>query len=60
MSSKAQSYVLVQCAAARRRAERRRSSSSIRASLLRNPVIFVTEVVAALVTVLWLRDLFAP
>ncbi len=26
--------------------------------LLRNPVIFVTEVVAALVTVLWLRDLF--
>jgi K+-transporting ATPase ATPase B chain len=25
--------------------------------LLRNPVIFVTEVVAALVTVLWLRDL---
>ena len=27
--------------------------------LLRNPVIFVTEVVAALVTVLWLRDLVA-
>jgi potassium-transporting ATPase ATP-binding subunit len=27
--------------------------------LARNPVIFVTEVVAALVTALWLRDLFA-
>jgi K+-transporting ATPase ATPase B chain len=26
--------------------------------LLRNPVIFVTEVMAALVTLLWLRDLF--
>ena len=28
-------------------------------SLARNPVIFVTEVVAALVTAFWLRDLFA-
>ena len=28
-------------------------------ALARNPVIFVTEVVAALVTALWLRDLFA-
>ena len=27
-------------------------------ALARNPVIFVTEVVAALVTALWLRDLF--
>jgi K+-transporting ATPase ATPase B chain len=28
------------------------------AKLMRNPVIFVTEVVAALVTILWLRELY--
>ena len=38
-------------------AARCRASSSIPRKLMRNPVMFVTEVVAALVTILWLRDL---
>ncbi len=29
-------------------------------TLMRNPVMFVVEVVAAVTTILWLRDLFAP
>ena len=34
----------------------RPSSSSIRATLIKNPVMFVVEVVAALTTVIFLRD----
>ena len=35
----------------------RRSSSSIRARMIKNPVMFVVEVVAALTTVIFIRDL---